>query len=43
MKEPLDLPAVRRRRLTWIMATEAARQTSTVVRRPAALPCSVRS
>jgi hypothetical protein len=28
---------------TWIIATEATRQTSNVVRMPAALPCSLRS
>jgi hypothetical protein len=41
-KESAERPAVGNRRLTWIMATEAARQTSRVVRRPAAFPCSVR-
>ena len=32
------LPAIGRRRFIWIMATEAARQTSSVVRSPAACP-----
>jgi hypothetical protein len=41
-KEAGERPAVDKRRLTWIIAKEAARQTSNVVRSPTALPCWVR-
>ena len=40
--ESVALPAVGSRIFTWIIATEAARHTSNVVRMPAALPCSLR-